>query len=266
MLKKTTPNNNLPYQKEYEEAQFFVVKSRLRLFCFLTLILYISASIVSLVQNPQAFKKIEIASWVFLTTAACVALYANTRVKTLLKAKINAFIFSGLLVLCVLGLFLLYKEYIPTSESIFSITLFAISFIIPWGRFAVFAMGLCHLLAYAFLYIWSNLVIHKGVYAPFTTNEFIDGLTYLVIALVICLVIKKNDRDMAKKNFILMKNLQKKNEQMERELELAREVHKMLIPQSTTTDNAVIAVNYVPVSTVGGDYASFHVTAEGNLF
>lgn len=59
--------------------------------------------------------------------------------------------------------------------------------------------------------------------------------------------------------------LKQKNDQMQKELELATRIHKTLIPQSMQTEKATIIVHYVPMSFIGGDYAKFHFVNENRL-
>jgi len=52
---------------------------------------------------------------------------------------------------------------------------------------------------------------------------------------------------------------------MHKELELATRVHKTLIPKSLSTDLVDIAVMYLPMYYIGGDYAKFHFVDKDRL-
>lgn len=61
------------------------------------------------------------------------------------------------------------------------------------------------------------------------------------------------------------KELRQKNEQIREELELATQIQKTLIPAPVHTDHADIAVDYLPFSFMGGDYAKFHFVDRDRL-
>jgi serine phosphatase RsbU (regulator of sigma subunit) len=263
---KIDKNKLFPYLKEFREVRIKVIKSRIRLFCALTLSVYIITSLLSLLVSSDEFKSAELFTWAFLILIAALVLFINQKTKTLLQAKANAFLFTISLIAALTAAFLIYPEYISRGIGVFLLVLFSVSFIIPWGSFEIIFIGALNFLVYSFLYIWNNFFITKNIKHVFPLAEYFDGIIYLAITLIICLIIRKRDDEREKEIFILLKELEKKNEQMEKELALARDVHKTLIPKSKSTENADIAVNYIPVSTVGGDYATFHPTKEGALF
>ncbi|MDP3804160.1 MAG: PP2C family protein-serine/threonine phosphatase, partial [Candidatus Omnitrophota bacterium] len=253
----------LQYLNEFSRVRIKVIRSRLRLFCLLTLTIFIATSVLSTILNPSEFRSVELYVWAFLIAAAILVLSINRKTKTLLQAKLNSSFFAASLISALAGVFLIYPEYIRECAGFFSLIMFFISFIIPWEVLETAFIGALHFLGYTILYISSKSFVLKNIFTP---SKYVDGLIFLAVSLILCIIIRKRDDDREKENFILMKELEGKNAQMERELALARDIHKTLIPQSTSTENANIAVNYVPVSTVGGDYATFHVTKEGNLF
>jgi serine phosphatase RsbU (regulator of sigma subunit) len=254
------------YRVEFAQARTGIVKSRLRLLCLLVLFIYSALTAISYLLNPAEFSKSEIFIWIFLLAAGGLSLFLNRGAKTLLAAELNSLGFVFSLIAAFLALFFIYPRYAPTSAGIFSVMMFAASFIIPWDILETAIIGAGHFAAYIALYLWPGAYPISGVRPPFTKAEFADGLMYLGVTLAFCAIIRKRDDDREKENFILMKELEAKNTQIEKELELAREIHKTLIPKSISTDKADIAVSYLPVSTVGGDYATFHMTKESNLF
>jgi len=268
MLKSRSRKKDFyPYLEEFKHERTKEVKSRLRLFCGLSVIIYIGIGILSIILSPGEFKKAELSTWAFLVVAAALILLINQKTRTLPQAKLNAFLFAAALVLSFVAVFLIYPPYIPTTGApLLAICMFFISFIIPWGLMEVVAIGALHTAAYLFMYIWLNSPAAQALHIAFTPSVFTDGIIFLAVAFILCVIIRKRDDERQRENFVLFKKLEERNKEMEKELSLARDIHKTLIPQSTTTDKAVIAVNYIPVSTVGGDYATFHVTKEGNLF
>ena len=57
----------------------------------------------------------------------------------------------------------------------------------------------------------------------------------------------------------------KQKEQAKRELDLAAQVHLTLIPENIDNARVSIAINYLPFSGVGGDYANYKLLNDGNI-
>jgi sigma-B regulation protein RsbU (phosphoserine phosphatase) len=75
---------------------------------------------------------------------------------------------------------------------------------------------------------------------------------------ILSFAVRKKEAARDVENFVLLKKIEEKNEQMRRELELATRIHKTLIPHSVSTDMVDVAVMYLPMYYIGGDYAKFH--------
>ncbi|MDD5084603.1 MAG: PP2C family protein-serine/threonine phosphatase [Candidatus Omnitrophica bacterium] len=259
----------VPYLSEFGEAKAKLIKSRLRLFCLLTLVIYITTSALGFILDHGEFQSIEIVTWILITAVAVLVLFLNQRSGTLREAKLNSALFAVAFVSAMTFEFFIYPQYASWGPAAFALIMFFTCFVIPWDIPGVIFNGVLNMLGYSAFYI--SCLLNKAIVAPdvsfvFSTKDYTDGLTFLSIALVLCLAIRRRDNDREKENFVLMKELEARNNQMEEELALARDVHKTLIPRSTSTDKANIAVSHVPVSTVGGDYATFHVTKDGDLF
>src|SRR3989338_1262672 len=154
-MKRARPkkDNILPYLKEFEESRAQAIKSRLRLFCALTLLLFIGTSIFYIILNPKEFKPSELLVWSFLIVVSAASLIINQRVKSLVAAKLNAFLFSMSLLASLAALYYMYPIYISMSSGIFPLTMFAISFIIPWDPAEIAAIGIPHIVSYTALYL-----------------------------------------------------------------------------------------------------------------
>jgi serine phosphatase RsbU (regulator of sigma subunit) len=241
----------------------------MRFFCAAFIIIYLSLSILGFFLDPTSFKKVELLIWVFLIASAALTLYTNRRAKTLIAVKLNTTFFSASIVISLAALFFIYPDYIMQSSEIMALSAFFISFAIPWQALEVVGVGVIHVVGYTSIYAWAVSVASNASDANnliFAQGGYIDGLIFLVVAIIICTIIRKRDDDGDKKRFALLKDVEAKSAQMAKEIAIARDVHKTLIPKSTSTENASIAVSYVPLSAVGGDYATFHITREGNLF
>jgi sigma-B regulation protein RsbU (phosphoserine phosphatase) len=66
-------------------------------------------------------------------------------------------------------------------------------------------------------------------------------------------------------NFSLLKEVEEKNLQIQKDLEFASRIHRTLIPESVKTEKADVAVSYLPMLSVGGDYAKFHFLEKDRL-
>jgi sigma-B regulation protein RsbU (phosphoserine phosphatase) len=89
-------------------------------------------------------------------------------------------------------------------------------------------------------------------------GEYMEGMMFLLVSFVLCFVVRLMDWERDIQDFILLKQLEGKNRQMQKELELARRIHKTLVPNSISNENVEIEVSYLPAYYVGGDYAKFH--------
>jgi serine phosphatase RsbU (regulator of sigma subunit) len=245
------------YLQEFNQARLGVIKSRLKLFSIIAPIIYIAASLLSTITNPSEFKPIELTTWIFLIASSIFVLAINKKTKTLRGAKSDAFLFISLLTVVLVAIFFIYPQYVVNGFGVFMVSLFCATFIIPWEVKEVILIGILNFLGYSATFLWLR--------QSFPPQVYIEGLIYLAVTLSACIIIRRRDDEREKENFVLMKELEKRYGQMQRELMLARQVHDTLIPKSKSTANADIAVSYIPVSTVGGDYATFHETTEGNL-
>lgn len=255
-----------PYAREYDESVGIAFKARIRFFCGFTVLLYLAVSILGILVDPAAFRKEEFLIWAFLLAAAAASVASGRRAATLAGAKAPAAGFAAATIVSLAWLFIIYPDYLAQSSEIFALGVFLISFLMPWRTAEVAAIGAFATLLYTALSVWAIAGIPQFRAQLFSAGGFIDGAIFLVNAAVICTIIRMRDASRERKSFTLMKELEEKNAQMRRELAIARDIHRTLVPRSTTTDHATVAVSYVPLLAVGGDYATFHVTKEGDLF
>ncbi len=59
--------------------------------------------------------------------------------------------------------------------------------------------------------------------------------------------------------------IKKQNNRAQRELDLAAQVHLTLIPPNFENEQVSIAINYLPVSGVGGDYTNYKLLNDGSM-
>lgn len=137
------------------------------------------------------------------------------------------------------------------------IALFASALLMPWSAVEAALISLF------------TLGIFFAVYrspAIFVTNE-IFGINIVLLAVsgVIVILIKRSEEIMSKRAFAARSEVEEKNAIMTKELELANRIHRSLIPLSMKNDLVDIAVSYIPMLYMGGDYAKFHFIDKDRL-
>ena len=65
--------------------------------------------------------------------------------------------------------------------------------------------------------------------------------------------------------FKIEASIKKQEKRAEMELALTARVHSTLIPPNFENDRISIAINYLPVSGVGGDYTNYKILSDGNI-
>lgn len=247
------------YKEEYNLRRRKVIKGRVNLLLTLALILYFLASLISLAAYPDQFKLNEVPFWALLIISSLAIFFLNARSRTLVSSKINAYIFTALLLAIASGVSALYYEYFMLAAPIFVFSLFLVSFTIPWDSAEIAPIALMHGCAYYIVYL---MVKGRTGGADQVVG---DGVIFLAMSFILCYTIRGKDNDLDRENFLLLKEVEMKNAQMKRELELATRVHKTLIPKSISTDIVDVAVLYLPMYYMGGDYAKFHFIDKDRL-
>jgi serine phosphatase RsbU (regulator of sigma subunit) len=261
--------NEIPerYVQEFRQARTAFIRSRVQTFLLLTFGAYALVTFLGLfVLFPGDFKSAEGYVWIPFTAGVIFLLYINRKVRTPVQASASAYLAAVFVAAVLTKICMIYVEYASVSSPLYVFMLFLAAIILPLSAADMALVGLIYAAAYGAYYLFVTRVYSGAAPAPFRVSDFTDGLTYLGIATFLSMIIRHKELARETENFILLKEVEEKNEAMEKELALAREIHTTLIPKSMSTSDVDVAVNYVPVSTVGGDYASFHVTREGNLF
>ncbi|MFC1480375.1 PP2C family protein-serine/threonine phosphatase [Candidatus Omnitrophota bacterium] len=252
------------YREEFLEKQTSFIKSRVHLFCLLTVSIYFLAVLTGYILYPEESAILEVIVGLSLVVGGALILYLNTIARTIRIAKLNAYLFTALLLVLLVKLGITYKDDALISSAVFVFTIFLVSVTIPWKPVEVILVGAMHITAYTvnFLYV-------KFLTAPpagsFGVQEYLDGFIFLSMAIMLCLVIRRKETGRDVENFVLLKQVEDKNELMRKELEWATRIHKTIIPDSTSTDNVDIAVNYLPAYYIGGDYVKFEFLADDRL-
>jgi len=252
------------YLKEFREQQTRFIKSRVLLLCILAISIYFFAVILGFIVDPGESTALEIVIGFFLICGGGVLLYLNSRTKTLQIAKLNAYIFTAFLLILLVKMGIFYKDEAVISSALFVFTIFFISVTIPWTPKEVHIIGFMHVAAYTVNFFWVRILPGVSKEA-FSMAEYFNGLIFLSMALILCVVLRRHETARDIENFVLLKEIEDKNEQMSKELEWATRIHKTIISGPISNDKVEIGVTYLPVYYIGGDYVKFEFIGKDKL-
>lgn len=145
------------------------------------------------------------------------------------------------------------------------ITLLTSSLIIPWSPFEVLGISMVNIAVFSIHFYHGKGLIQNAPGAYGSNTDYMAGVAVLFMSLLMAMSIRRFETHVAIDKYRLNKQLKEKNRQMQSELELATRVHRRLIPHSVDTNLAEIAVTYVPMYYMGGDYARFHFVDKRRL-
>lgn len=253
------------YKAEYRSRLAELTRGRVVLFCALSFGIYFLAALISYLLAPQEFSRAEIPLWVIMILGGAAINYLNRSYKTLKNARLSAYLFAMLLLLVLTRVNIIYGDYIYMSSESYLFLLFLVSFTIPWRAIDVLPITLMHMAAFTLLFAYSVKVPSPGTGAHMSVQQYVDGIIFLFMGSLLCFALRKSETSRDIHNFLLLKEVEEKSDQMQKELELATRIHKTLIPKSISTDKVDIAVTYLPMYYMGGDYAKFHLIDEDKL-
>ncbi len=248
------------YLSEYKAQQASLIKSRVGLFCVLTVSIYFLSTFIGYLLYPSGLKVEEIPLWAAIIIGGAVIFYLSRRAKSIRAAKLNAYLFTALFLVVLTKASIIYYRFASVSPAAYLFLLFLVSFTIPWKPAEIFPITFMHLSAFSFLFLHFNTYL-----AEYLGHWYVDGVIFLFIGFILCVVIRRKEQARDIENFLLLKEVGKKGEQMQRELELATRIHKTLLPKSIDTDLVDIAVTYLPMDYMGGDYAKLHFIDRNRL-
>ncbi|MBF0254703.1 MAG: hypothetical protein HQL11_06245, partial [Candidatus Omnitrophica bacterium] len=245
------------YLAEFIRQETILVRNRIRLMCFMVPGIYFLASGLSWILIPVRFRPAETVLWGMLIFFCVLVGVLNGRVRTRMGAEKTAF----LLAVCVLVLLVLacviYPEDMGQNATVFLFTFFLIAFSIPWSVMDLVWLALLHWAAYTLSFALVQKQFLGVGPAHFDMEMYFNGAIYLLMALVFGAAIRRRDVRRTIQNFVLMKDIEEKNIQAERDLDLATRIHKTLVPAPLASDALDAAVAYLPMQKMGGDYAKF---------
>lgn len=240
------------YLEDFREEQLKLIKSRVRLLCVLTVVVYFALSFLDFVFNRSEHIILEIAAGLVLILAGVLTLFLDSRTKSLRATKNTAFIFVSVIILILVRLGITYYESPAISSAGYVFSMLIIVMTIPWTPLEVIPLGGIHMAGFVAENLYVNYLKQKVSCA-----DFMSGVIFLAVAFALCLFLRRKETERDVYNFVLLKTVEEKNAQMKKDLELATRVHKTIIPDGVDTDLVSIRVTYLPAYYVGGDYARY---------
>ena len=240
------------------------IKSRVRLLCSLTILMYFIVMGLWILLEPSKFTPIDISIGILIMLASAIVLGFNTKINTFNGARYNGYFFVIFLLILLLKIGAMYKETPMMSGSVFVFTLYFVAIVIPWDPVDIFFIGSFHGVAYTVSYLVLKDSHNLPAYVT-SPKAFVEGSIFLFSAFLLCYIIRKEETKRDIENFNLFRQVSDINIQNKKELRWARTIHKTLIPNSLEADNADIGVTYLPAYYIGGDYAQFSFVEKDKL-
>jgi sigma-B regulation protein RsbU (phosphoserine phosphatase) len=227
--------------------------------------LYFFSSLVGVILTPEGYNIQELYAGLSLAAGAAFIIWMNGRTRTPFGAKLMAYLFTTFILTLLFKLGTVYENQADIMSSIFVFTLFLVCITIPWTPRETIAVGGMHVGAYTLYYLYIQRFMPDIASGILDLGEYLDGMLFLVMAVFLCFVVRRRDHLRDIKDFVLLKEIESKNRQMQKELEFAKRIHKTLVPNSISSEKVDIEVSYLPVYYVGGDYAKFHFLDKDRL-
>lgn len=219
----------------------------------------------NLFLGMETFRPQEIILWAVLALTCWTCLSINKRSRSIRASRNVAYLFSIVFAAVLAFLGIIYPENASVFAFYFAFSLLLTAFALPWCLLDLLFLTGIYAGAYALFYT----AIIYGLKIPVVWfpryHPLIDGVILILIAYAIAYIVKRKDIERDVQNFVLLKEVDEKNRQIEEELELAKRVHRTLVPRSIKTERAEINVTYIPMGKVGGDYAKFRFLDKDKL-
>lgn len=253
------------YLDEFLKQQAMLIKSRLQLAALLFIFCILAGDIIDIFTlNAKIDPHMKI-TWMFVIGVSAVTLILSQKIFTFNMAKVFAALFMIMALVVMARDSIAYR--LPPFEGamIFIFMFFGFSLIFPWSAIEIVGVSFFHFMAYGIFVSNVSEFSYKNAMVARDLTDYLGGLVIMFLASVVCFIVIKRERQRDAENFVLLKEIEDKNKQMQNELELATRVHSRLIPRSISTYLADIAVTYVPMYYMGGDYAKFYFTDKNKL-
>ncbi len=246
------------YLEDYLSELTQLMKSRLRLSVFVILAVFIGTNCMRSILIFGRIGQEELLTWGLLICVGASVLFLVRKASNIHLARTSAILFVTSILIILTGYYIVSNAvpYMPVITYV--LVLFGTTFAIPWQIHDIAGLAMLYDVAYTIYFLNIQTYVYKNQTFFIETSDFLQGIVFIMAASIICLVLTRREKERRVEKFVILKDIESKNKQMQEELELATYVHKRLVPQSVSTHLADIAVTYVPAYYMGGDYAKFH--------
>jgi len=256
-----------PYREEFNQITTRFIQKRIRILCLLIFALFwfSTAITIALTLVEEVDARRELFSWweipvdLMIITTTIIGFFFVKGAGRLLSVKLTAYFINAVMLISFAIYYLIYPETFNTGALSMLLIVFVIMMTMPWTVAEVITV-----------FLGTSLLFMAVVWLSDT--PYLQGPSYLANNLFVFLfsgiaavVFKSTDEKRRIEQFLLRKEVEEKNKIMESELELARRVNHSLIPKSFANDKVEVAVTYLPMFYVGGDYAKFEFLDENRF-
>ena len=248
MIKEIIPDR---FKKEYKQELAKLFHLRINLFCYVTIAVFFIEVLLGFILFKHLLGVKDIPGIIGGIAFAIISLLTGNITKKLWYQKARALIFSFLLILIAILAVTAHPEIMSfMGIGLVLIALFMTILLLPWSLIEVVIIGAFTLASFLMVYISSNVL-------PSAEILGINAIL-LFVAVFVAIVAEASEDISRRKIFAAGKEIDEKSALMAKELELAKKIHKSIIPHSVNNKLADIAVMYKPMFYMGGDYAKFH--------
>lgn len=246
------------FKGEYSAELSRLFFLRINLFCYIAIAVFLTEIVLGSVFFKRLLSSKDMPGIIGGIVFAVILLLTGRASKRLWHQKIRALFFSILLILIAILAASAHPEVISfMGIGLILIALFTSMLLLPWNLAETVLIGVFALVNFLWIYVVTGAFVNTEIFS-------INGIL-LSVAVFIAAVAKKGESVLRKKNFTALKEIDEKNAIMAKELELARKIHKSIIPHSVSHRLADVAVMYKPIFYMGGDYAKFHFSDDDKL-
>ena len=247
------------FREEYKNELRRTLSQRINLFCYIAIGVFSLEFILAWIFFRRLLGAEDMPGILGGIFFSLVLLGAGKFARKLITQKMRGMFFSFI----VISIAILAAAAHPDVIANLGITLILIAFFIstlllPWNMIEAAVIGVYTLVTFAGVYQMTNTYVNVEIFGI--------NITLLIVATLICLIVKRSEGIMRQKDFALKKEVEEKSRILMEELELAKKIHGGLMPKSLSTERVDIAVNYRPMLYMGGDYAKFHFLDKDRLF
>ena len=246
------------FRSEYRAELSRLFHFRINLFCYIAIFAFSAEVILGLIFFRRLLSSKDMPGVIGGMVFSLLLLVTGSISRSLYLQKARAFFFSFLLVLIAVLAATAHPEVISfMGITLILLALFSSVLLMPWNWAETAIIGVFALVNFVWIYRVSGTFVNNEIFGI--------NIVLLSVATFVCALVKRSEAILRKKGFVYQKDIEEKNAIMAKELELAKKIHKSLMPKSIKDDLVDIAVTYKPMFYMGGDYAKFHFVDKNKL-